>query len=209
MSDSHEPRDFEPPTMPGSASAEQDPRPRQSPDELVTGEDRPHSHRRLWITAAVAVLVLVLIVAGLLIWGPGSPFRPTDGDSSPSASVSTGPLEPPPLPERFDNYVRQVDASPSADPTEGDDLAAATAVYTVNGQPAILLIGARPVTEMSLFLLSLGATDPAPVGDGWCALYGGESLCGVQRDDTAWVVSPLTDLTDEDLLAIAASAAAA
>lgn len=193
---------FEPPRMP---TGDDHGRRRHGsvPDELDTHDDRSiergFSPRR-WMIAAAAAVVAVLLILGLVLWGPGSPLRsPTPTPSSP---VSSGPPTAPVLPESFDQYIRQSEQN-SADPDDEEDVAVATSIYTRNGQPALLVIAAVPVPDLPLFLGSLGATDPARVGEGWCATYDGEPLCGVTVDETAWLVSPLTDQTEDELIRLA------
>lgn len=180
-------------------------------DEIVV-RDGASSRSRLrtgLLVGGAAVVVLVL-VAVLLVWGPGSPLGPPGGDESPgqSAAASTIAPTPPALPEQFDTFTLQPDSAPTTSAAApDDDLAVATATYTQNGQASILLVAAQPVDDMEQFLLSLGASEITPTGSGVCASYDGVPLCGVVRDNTGWAVSPLARQKTTELVRIAGLAA--
>ena len=199
---------FEPPRMPHHdlELADQPDRTRDT-DALIVRAEVRHSRAKIAGITAAAMVALAVLVTVLLVWGPGSPLAqpaPTPSGTTASSPVST---EPPALPERFDTWTREEAAT--LPPSTDDELRAATAVYTQNGQPSVLLIVARPVADMEQFLLSLGAGEITPIGSGWCAAYDGQPLCGVVRGDTGWAVSPLADQDRNVLVRIAVKAAEA
>jgi len=211
---------FEPPQMPRPEESrplqdrtgpDRDHDAEPSTDEIVVRPTDPAPSRSRWLLVGGAALAVLVLIGALLVWGPGSPLGPSDGGTPGASSPpsATAP-QPPVLPERFDTFTRQPDSTgPTASSTEDDDLAVATATYTQNGQPSVLLIAARPVDDMEQFLLSLGAGRMTPTGSGVCASYDEVPLCGVAVDGVGWAVSPLADQDGAELVRIATLAAEA
>ncbi|MGD7707432.1 hypothetical protein [Microlunatus sp. Y2014] len=178
--------------------------------DVVAIRDKPRTPiaRRLLLTLT-GVLVVVAVIVAALAWGPGSPFVNPPPGQTPGNSASTSEEVDLTLPEQFSTFTRQTQTSPPPSPSGGDDLATATAIYTQNGEPSILLIVAGPVTDMEAFLLSLGAVDILTVNDGWCATYEDVPLCGVMQGNTAVAVSPIAGQQEETLVRLAKEAVAA
>lgn len=182
-----------------------------APETLAAGPEQPRSGRRARgpIIALVVVIVLAVALAGYAFVrsrsGAAAPTTsPTPGTTAvgPSASPSTILT----LPARFGTYQRD-DRSTVDSPVEaGSDIATASAYYDLNGVRQVLLVGADPVYDLELFLLSIGLSEISAVGDGFCGDYSGVQMCAVLTDRLAVGVVGLTGQGHGDLVGIAQDA---
>ncbi len=182
-------------------------------ETLQAGPQGPR--RRSLVPVAVITLVLVVLAALALA---GYAYVRTRTDVTPTPGPSVSVLTPRPsaspgtalvLPERFGTYQRD-DRSRVETPVDtGDDVATASAYYDLNGVRQVLLVGAEPIYNLELFLLSVGLSDITPEGDGFCGDYSGVQMCAAMTDQLAVGLVGLNGQSTADLVQLAEDAGAA
>lgn len=78
------------------------------------------------------------------------------------------------------------------------------ATYKINGENALIAIGARPVADAKAQLDEMNVLAQRQVGDGWCGREpsSGLDVCILQRNRTAVLVMGLRDQTVDELMTV-------
>lgn len=151
---------------------------------------------KIMVGALVALLLTVGAVAFLTTRTTGS-VTPTQ---TPMAPEPTGA---PILPLRAGEYAREP-GDATAPPDFGVDRSIQTsyADYLRNGEPALIVIGARPVDDPKVLFDQIKVRAQRQVGDGWCGREDSNDLdaCILNRNRTAVITIGLRDQTPEELM---------
>lgn len=153
---------------------------------------------KIMIISLVALLITVGAIALIAT-------RTTGGSVTPTATpVAPEPTGPPVLPLRAGDLAREP-GDASAPPDFGVDRSIQTsyANYLLNGEPALIAVGARPVTDEKALLDQIRVRAQRQVGDGWCGREDASDLdmCILRRNRTAVLTVGLRDQTPDEIMA--------
>lgn len=161
-------------------------------------EPVPRRHRGLLIGLIISALVVgVAAIGGYLV----SRYTPET-----ISTQTVAPTRPPfklELPLQVGEYSR--DANQGNTPTKGvDGKTTLSATYSKGGQPAFVLLVARPYTDGKVFMQDLNMNVVAPVEDGMCGVSGDNNNdgCSLIRDNTGILVLSTVDMSRTDLMAL-------
>ncbi|RRD04713.1 hypothetical protein EII34_09230 [Arachnia propionica] len=155
----------------------------------------------VWVkSTAIGVLVVIVVVAGWLVFNLASPTPPSPSTSPSDSATSSGPWEL--------RLVKQVGEYVAGDPIVGDgsvtgDAELLSADYS-DGTSKFRLQLYRPETDMTAYLKTAGVVEPVEVGNAMCGTLEGNGLpmCVRVVDDTAIAVAGLSEQTPEALSAL-------
>lgn len=168
-------------------------------EELVSHEeDEPLGGSvpvKIMIGALLALIVTVGII-GYLISRPAPEPEPVP---------TVEPTGVPVLPVKAGDFSRDPGNATTA-PDFGVDRSVhvTSAIYKQNGQPAYVVLGARPINESQQLLDQIRARAVRQVGDGLCGRDQNDlDVCVARRGTTAVLAEGLRDQTPEEILAAA------
>lgn len=196
--DPHKPwatSDTSPVTGPGAPGPSSEPPP-ELVNEPVTKTTIPI---KIMIIAVVALLVTIVGV-GFLVTRTAGPPTPT------VTPVAPDPTGPPVLPVQAGEYARDPGTA-AAPPDFGVDrsILTSSAYYRRNGDNALIVVAARPVSDTKVLLDQIKVLAQREVGDGWCGREEstGYDVCALRRNRTAVLTIGLRDQTPDELMVAA------
>lgn len=161
-------------------------------------EPLPSRGRRLLIGLVISALLIMLAAAGGYFVSHLAPDVVTT-----QTQTATRPPFAMQLPLQVGEYSR--DANQGNTPTKNaDGKTTLSATYTKGGQPAFVLLLARPYSDGKQFMLDLNMNAVTSLEDGMCGVSGDNSNsgCSVIRDDTGILVLSTVDMSRADLMAL-------
>lgn len=158
----------------------------------------PKRSRTLLIALLVSALLCALAAAGGYLVS-----RLTPSSTSTQTVAATRPPFEMELPLQVGEYSR--DANQGNTPTKGvDGKSTLSATYSRGGQPAFVLLIARPYTDGKAFMRDLNMNVVAPVDEGLCGVSGDNNNdgCSLIRDNTGILVLATVDMSRAELMAL-------
>lgn len=159
-------------------------------------EPLPSRGRGLLVGLVVSAMVVVLAAAGGYLAS-----RLTPENVSTQTQTATRPPFELTLPLQIGEYSR--DANEGNTPTRAaDGKTTLSATYSKGGQPAFVLLLARPYPDGKQFMLDLNMNAVTPVEDGLCGVSGDNANngCSVIRDNTGILVLSTVDVSRAELM---------
>lgn len=151
---------------------------------------------KIMLVALVALVVTIGLVGFFVT-------RTTDVVTPVQTPAAPDPTGPPDLPLQANQYAREP-GNASAPPEFGVDqnISTSYATYKVDGENALIAIGARPVADAKMQLDEMKVLAQRQVGDGWCGREpsSGLDVCILKRNRTAVLVMGLRDQTVDELM---------
>lgn len=171
---------------------------RDEPELVNAPIQRSNIPIKIMLVALVALVVTIGLV-GFLVTRTADVVTPTETTAAPD------PTGPPDLPLQANEYAREP-GNASAPPEFGVDqnINTSYATYKINGENALIAIGARPVADAKAQLDEMNVLAQRQVGDGWCGREpsSGLDVCILQRNRTAVLVMGLRDQTVDELMTV-------
>lgn len=167
-------------------------------DEFIDGEPEPQRSNVpvVAMVIALAVLAITVGVVGYFVSG-ASDARPT-----PTVTPSAQPTGVPVLPQQIGDYQRQPGGG---EPDPEAELMTASSIYVRDGQPALLVVAARPASDAAEQLTAAGARNI--VEHDAAARCGRDEndldICGVPYGNTVVLVEGLRDQEVQELVDLA------